>query len=469
MTNALLAPWTTPFEMPPYAEISDEDFAPALEAALKEARANVAAIAENPEPPTFENTIEALELADAALGRVLGVFYSLAGADSNPAREALQREFAPKLAAYSSDVTLNAALFARIEALWQGREALGLDEEQARVLMLTRRGFLRAGAQLEGAARDRLREIMARLSVLGTQFTQNLLADERAWFMELGDEDLEGLPGFLIAAARAAGAEKGAEGPVVTLSRSLIVPFLQFSPRRELREKAFGAWAARGAGGGETDNRAITAEILKLREERAHLLGNADQLGGHGLIIQPRHAQNTWLNAELALGGHQRLHASVLAAGGHGADQVGGGRGRVDTLGHAHSNDDGFGLVGNGVQRLGQRAGSTRFADRFHHVGDQLGLVLGEVVSVGIFSGGNQPDHGRRYGPDRAGALVDLDDADAVMVFGCHWLSPAVCVALDSVCSLARGERRRWGCRVGCYMVASSRMVVINPFQAIRI
>ena len=276
MTNALLAPWTTPFEMPPYAEISDEDFAPALEAALKEARANVAAIAENPEPPTFENTIEALELADAALGRVLGVFYSLAGADSNPAREALQREFAPKLAAYSSDVTLNAALFARIEALWQGREALGLDEEQARVLMLTRRGFLRAGAQLEGAARDRLREIMARLSVLGTQFTQNLLADERAWFMELGDEDLEGLPGFLIAAARAARAEKGAGGPVVTLSRSLIVPFLQFSPRRELREKAFGAWAARGAGGGETDNRAITAEILKLREERAHLLGYPD-------------------------------------------------------------------------------------------------------------------------------------------------------------------------------------------------
>ena len=276
MTNALLAPWTTPFEMPPYAEISDEDFAPALEAALKEARANVAAIAENPEPPTFENTIEALELADAALGRVLGVFYSLAGADSNPAREALQREFAPKLAAYSSDVTLNAALFARIEALWQGREALGLDEEQARVLMLTRRGFLRAGAQLQGSARDRLREIMARLSVLGTQFTQNLLADERAWFMELGDEDLEGLPGFLIAAARAARAEKGAGGPVVTLSRSLIVPFLQFSPRRELREKAFGAWAARGAGGGETDNRAITAEILKLREERAHLLGYPD-------------------------------------------------------------------------------------------------------------------------------------------------------------------------------------------------
>ncbi|MGC9369835.1 MAG: M3 family metallopeptidase [Paracoccaceae bacterium] len=276
MTNPLLAAWTTPFEMPPYAEISDGDFAPALEAALEEARANVAAIADNTEPPTFENTIEALELADAALGRVLGVFYSLAGADSNPAREALQRDFAPKLAAYSSDVTLNERLFARIEALWQERGALGLDEEQARVLMLTRRGFVRAGAQLEGAARERLREITARLSVLGTQFTQNLLADEREWFMELSEADLEGLPGFVTAAARAAGAEKGVDGPVVTLSRSLIVPFLQFSPRRELREKAFRAWEARGANGGETDNRAITAEILKLREERAHLLGYAD-------------------------------------------------------------------------------------------------------------------------------------------------------------------------------------------------
>ncbi|NHX28134.1 M3 family metallopeptidase, partial [Escherichia coli] len=172
------------------------------------------------------------------LDRVLGVVYSLAGADINPAREALQRDFAPKLAAYSSEITMNAALFARVETLWQQRDDLGLSDEQARVLMLTRRGFVRAGAQLQGAARDRLREITARLAVLGTQFTQNLLADEREWFMELSEADLEGLPGFVVAAAKAAGSEKGANGPVVTLSRSLIVPFLQFSPRRELREKA---------------------------------------------------------------------------------------------------------------------------------------------------------------------------------------------------------------------------------------
>jgi peptidyl-dipeptidase Dcp len=145
MTNALLAPWTTPFGIAPFDAIGDGDFAPAVEAALAEARAAVAAIADNPEPPSFANTVEALELADEALGRVLSVFYTLAGADTNEARNALQREFSPKLAAYGSEVSMNRALFARIEALWEGRAGLGLSEEQMRVLTLTRRGFVRAG------------------------------------------------------------------------------------------------------------------------------------------------------------------------------------------------------------------------------------------------------------------------------------------------------------------------------------
>ena len=273
MTNPLLETWETPFGLPPFDRIADDDFAPAMEAALAEGRAGVRAIAENPEPPTFANTIEALELADAMLDRVAGVFYNLSGSDSNPAREALQREFAPKLSAYSSEITNNAALFARIDDLWQRRDSLGLSDEQMRVLYLTHRGFTRAGAALEGAARDRLTEVKSRLAVLGTEFTQNLLADERAWFMPLSEADLEGLPDFVVAAARAAGQEKGQEGPVVTLSRSLIVPFLQFSPRRDLREKAYRAWAARGMNGGATDNRGIAAETLHLREERARLLG----------------------------------------------------------------------------------------------------------------------------------------------------------------------------------------------------
>ncbi len=273
MTNPLLAPWDTPFEMPPFDRIEDDHFQEAFSEALQQARAAIARIADAPEAPTFANTIEALERADEPLTRVLSVFYNLAGADSNPAREALQRDFSPRLAQYGSEVTMNAALFGRIEALWTNREDLGLTEEQLRVLYLTHRSFVRAGAQLEGERRDRLAAVKKRLAVLGTRFTQNLLADEREWFMPLAEADLEGLPDFVVASARAAGAEKGAEGPVVTLSRSLIVPFLQFSPRRDLREKAYLAWAARGANGGETDNRVIAAETLALREERAKLLG----------------------------------------------------------------------------------------------------------------------------------------------------------------------------------------------------
>ncbi len=210
------------------------------------------------------------------MSQVLSAFWTVAGADSNPAREALQREFAPKLSAYGSEITENKALFARIEALWEAREGLGLTPEQARVLMLTRRGFVRAGAQLEGEAAARMREIKARLAVLGTEFTQNLLADERDWAMDLSDADMEGLPGFLVAALRAAGAEKGRPGAVVTTSRSLIVPFLQFSPRRDLRARAYAAWGQRGANGGATDNRGIAAETLRLRAEMARLLGYAD-------------------------------------------------------------------------------------------------------------------------------------------------------------------------------------------------
>ena len=273
MSNPLLSRWDTPFEIAPFNSISDDDFAPALEQALAAHKAQIDAIASNSEPPGFANVIEALETPCRELEQVLGVFFTVAGADSNPKREELQRAFSPKLAAHFSAITANKALYARIKAVWDQREQLDLTDEQQRVLMLTHRGFVRGGAALEGDADTRMQEIKGRLATLGTQFTQNLLADEREWFMELSEEDLEGLPDFVVKAARAAGEEKGKQGPVVTLSRSLITPFLQFSPRRDLREKAFNAWAARGANGGETDNRAIAAEILQLREERAQLLG----------------------------------------------------------------------------------------------------------------------------------------------------------------------------------------------------
>ena len=239
MTNPLLADWQTPFGIAPFDQISDDDFAPALEQALAAHGAQIEAIAQNPDTPTFANVVEALETPCQPLEQVLSVFFSVAGADSNPKREALQREFSPKLAAHFSAITANKALYARVKAVWDQREDLDLTQEQARVLMLTHRGFLRGGAALEGAEDTRMQEIKSRLATLGTNFTQNLLADERDWHMELSDADLQGLPDFVVKNARAAGKEKGADGPVVTLARSIVTPFLQFSPRRDLREKAF--------------------------------------------------------------------------------------------------------------------------------------------------------------------------------------------------------------------------------------
>jgi peptidyl-dipeptidase Dcp len=273
MTNPLLADWKTPFGIAPFDAISDEDFAPAFETALSEHLSEIAAIADNPAPATFANTIEAMEGAGVALDQVLSVFFSVAGADSNPARQELQRAFSPKLAAHSSAIYGNAALFGRVRDLWERRDALGLTDEEARVLMLTHRGFVRAGAALTGAEAERMKEVKSRLAVLGTQFTQNLLADEAGWHMALSEDDLAGLPEFARASARAAGEDLGKDGPVITLSRSLIVPFLQFSSRRDLRETAWRAWVARGANGGVTDNREIAAEVLGLRDERAKLLG----------------------------------------------------------------------------------------------------------------------------------------------------------------------------------------------------
>ncbi len=273
MTNVLLQDWDTPFQIAPFDAIKDEDFAPALDVALERHQAEIDAIATSSAAPTFANTIEALEAVGRDLNKVLGAFYTMAGADSNPAREALQRDFSPKLAAHFSEISGNKALFARVAAVNDARDQLKLSDEQARVLMLTHRGFVRAGAALEGADEARMKEIKGRLAELGTSFTQNLLADERDWYMELAESDLSGLPDFVVDTARAAGQEKGVDGPVVTLSRSLIVPFLQFSTRRDLREVAYKAWTARGANGGETDNRAIAAETLALRQERAELLG----------------------------------------------------------------------------------------------------------------------------------------------------------------------------------------------------
>lgn len=321
MTNPLLAPWDTPFGLPPYDRIEDDHWMPAAEAVIAEARAAVEAVAANPEPPSFDNTIAALEMSDEGMGRVFGAFYAVAGADSTPVRQSLQRDFAPMLSAYTSWVIGNRALFERIDTLWQSRETLDLDPEAARVLMLTHRRFVRAGARLEGAQAERMAEIRARLSVLGTQFSQNLLADEAGWTMQLSPEALASLPAGLRSAAKSAGGENG---PVITLSRSLVVPFLQYSPDRALRKKAFEAWTARGMNGGETDNRAIAAETLRLREERGKLLGHDDyaawkletEMAGDPQSVREL-LHEVWEPARAAAEADAAIYEEMLRADGH--------------------------------------------------------------------------------------------------------------------------------------------------------
>ncbi|MGE8941362.1 M3 family metallopeptidase [Leptospira interrogans] len=272
--NPLLAPWATPFEAPPFDAIKDGDFGPAFEEALAAHRVEIDRIANDADGPTFENTIVALENSGRTLSRVSSVFWNLAGANTNDALQAIERDISPKLAQHWNAITSNAALFARVDAVMQAADAAGLDAEQRRVLERTHLAFVRAGARLQGDNKKRMSDIIARLATLGTQFSQNVLADERSYVLPLTDDDIAGLPDFVVATARKTAEERGEKAKyVVTLSRSLIEPFLTFSPRRDLREQAFKAWTSRGENGGATDNRAIIAETLALRRERAQLLG----------------------------------------------------------------------------------------------------------------------------------------------------------------------------------------------------
>jgi peptidyl-dipeptidase Dcp len=275
--NPLVEPWTTPFAMPPFDRIRAEHFLPAFETAFADNMAEIEAIGAAKAKPTFVNTIEALERAGRGLERIGGVFFRLARTDADEAIRAIEREVAPAYAKHSMRIYQNAGLFRRVDALMRSKADLGLSEEQARVLERYHRGFVRAGAALGAKARRRLAAIAERLAALSTAFNQNVLADEQGFVLLLeGESDLAGLPEAVRAAAAQTAAERGHEGKhAVTLARSSIEPFLQFSARRDLREQAYRAWRQRGASGGASDNRAIVSEILKLRAERARVLGFA--------------------------------------------------------------------------------------------------------------------------------------------------------------------------------------------------
>jgi peptidyl-dipeptidase Dcp len=272
--NPLLQDWTGDFDLPPFGTLTSEHFRPAFDSALKAHRAELDAIAADPAEPSFDNTIAALEMSGHALDRVANVFFVLAGADTGEAIEAVEREMSPLLARHSNAMYLDRKLYARIADLHARRDTLGLNAEQARLLDRYHTRFVRAGGALDKPAQDRLATINERLASLGTHFGQNVLADEKSYALLLEEGDLAGLPDFARAAAAAAAEELGHKGKyAVTLARSSCEGFLQFSARRDLREKVFNAWIKRGENGGATDNRAIIAEVVALRGERARLLG----------------------------------------------------------------------------------------------------------------------------------------------------------------------------------------------------
>lgn len=274
MDNPLLTPWATPFETPPFGDITPAHFLPAFEQAFFDHSAEIAAIVNDPSEPDFDNTITALERSGKLLTKVTSVFYALIGAHSNPELLDIEKDFALRQARHWNPIMMNGVLFGRIAKLHENRASLKLTGEQKRLLERTYTRFHRSGAGLGDAEKARMAEINERLAHLATEFSHHLLAEEQDWSLELGEGDRDGLSAPFIAAAEAAAAERGKPGKaLVTLSRSSVEPFLQSSTRRNLREKAYKAFIARGDNGNANDNSPVIVEILKLREESAKILG----------------------------------------------------------------------------------------------------------------------------------------------------------------------------------------------------
>jgi peptidyl-dipeptidase Dcp len=273
--NLLLAEWTGPYGgVPEFDRMNLDDLKPALEAGMAAQLAEIDAIAANPEPPTFANTIREMERSGRMLERVLTYWGIWSGNLSSPEFRTIQQEMAPRLAKFRSTITQNAALFARIRAVYEGDEMASLRPDQQRLVKWVYDGFARNGATLEDEAKERYAAINQRLAVLHTQFANNVLADEENYVLYLDEDQLSGLPDSFVQAAAAAAAERGQEGKyAVSNTRSSMDPFLTFSDERALREKVWRTYYSRGDNGGEHDNNAMIAEILKLRDERVALLG----------------------------------------------------------------------------------------------------------------------------------------------------------------------------------------------------
>ena len=274
-TNPFLAEWDTPFGAPPFDKIEDAHYMAAFEIGMAEEKKDIQAIIDNKEAPTFENTIEAIESAGATLSRTSSVFYAVEGSHGNEAMREVAKNIAPKLSAHNDDIWLNEALFAKVAAVYQQREKLNLNKEQSFLLEQMHKNFVRSGANLDEAAKTRLREINGKLAEMTETFSQNVLAETNNFEVYVTNkEDLGNLPASLVASAADEAIRRGKEGGYVfTLSRPSINPFLQYSPNRELRKKLFMGYALKGDNGNANDNNEILSEIAALRAERAKLKG----------------------------------------------------------------------------------------------------------------------------------------------------------------------------------------------------
>ena len=283
--NPFFQEWNTPYEVPPFLDIKDEHYMPAYEQGMKENLEEIDVIVNNPEAPTFANTIEELERTGKLLSKVGRVFSNLASSNTNPKLQELQRELSPMLSAHYDKISLNEGLFNRVDAIWQNRENLDLTKEQTKLLNDTRKGFVRSGALLSEDQKERISEINSKISGLSTSFGQNLLAETNGFELILEVSDLEGLSDGVIAAAADAASQKmdAAESDeekdkykdkyVFTPHRSSMYPFLTESTRRDLREKLYNSYVMRGDNNNDTDNKEIAAQIAKLRAERAQIMG----------------------------------------------------------------------------------------------------------------------------------------------------------------------------------------------------
>ena len=275
MSNPLLPKWSGPYGgVPPFDRVKVEHFVPALETAMAEHLAEVDRIAADPAAPTFENTLAALERAGRTLDRVSAVYYVFASTMRTPEFQEVEREMEPRLAAHRDRIVQNSALFKRIAAVYEGPDRASLDDEQQRLAWDKYTDFVRTGARLDEVAKKKLADINQRLATLYTKFSQNVLADEGRYTLVESESELEGLPEAQRASAQAEAASRGHEGKWAILNtRSSVEPFLTLAANRKLREKVWREFTSRGDNGDANDNKAVIGEIVRLRHERARLLG----------------------------------------------------------------------------------------------------------------------------------------------------------------------------------------------------